>query len=92
MHGDLDGRIGDGWGGEAGANGAHVNVVLARRGTPTAASLLGTFTHPGPGHTPILVVVRGPRPGGRAGASREPGRGDEPVLRGLVVGLPGEVH
>jgi 5,6,7,8-tetrahydromethanopterin hydro-lyase len=57
MRDDLDGRIGDGWGGEAGANGAHVNVVLARRGTATAASLLGTFTRPATGHTPILVVV-----------------------------------
>ena len=54
---DLDGRIGEGWGGDPGANGSHVNVVLARRGTPTAASLLGTFTTPAPGHTPILVVV-----------------------------------
>jgi formaldehyde-activating enzyme len=34
-----------------------VNVVLARRGSPTAAALLGTFTAPSPGHTPILVVV-----------------------------------
>src|SRR5919204_2445210 len=57
MEDDLDGRIGEGWGGEAGPNGSHVNVVLARRGTPTAASLLGTFTSPTPGHTPILVVV-----------------------------------
>ncbi len=57
MNEDLDGRIGDGWGGEAGVNGAHVNVVLARRGTATAAVLLGTFTKPAPGHTPILVVV-----------------------------------
>jgi 5,6,7,8-tetrahydromethanopterin hydro-lyase len=54
---DLDGRIGEGWGGDAGPDGSHVNVVLARRGTPTAASLLGTFTTPAPGHTPILVVV-----------------------------------
>ena len=54
---DLDGRIGEGWGGPPGANGAHVNVVLAARGTPTAAALLTTFTSPAPGHTPILVVV-----------------------------------
>jgi formaldehyde-activating enzyme len=27
------------------------------RGSPTAAALLGTFTSPAPGHTPILVVV-----------------------------------
>jgi formaldehyde-activating enzyme len=53
----LDGRIGEGWGGDPGANGSHVNVVLARRGSPTAASLVGTFTTPTPGHTPILVVV-----------------------------------
>jgi formaldehyde-activating enzyme len=54
---DLDGRIGEGYGGAPGANGSHVNVVLARRGSPTAASLLGMFTTPSPGHTPILVVV-----------------------------------
>jgi formaldehyde-activating enzyme len=54
---ELDGRVGEGWGGPAGANGSHVNVVLARRGSPTAAVLLGTLTTPSPGHTPILVVV-----------------------------------
>jgi formaldehyde-activating enzyme len=54
---DYDGRIGEGWGGDPGANGSHVNVVLARRGTPTAAALVSTFTTPAPGHTPILVVV-----------------------------------
>jgi formaldehyde-activating enzyme len=53
----LDGRIGEGWGGGAGANGSHVNVVLGLRGSPTAAALVGTFTTPTPGHTPILVVV-----------------------------------
>jgi formaldehyde-activating enzyme len=54
---DLDGRVAEAWGGDAGANGSHVNVVLARRGSPTAAALLGTLTSPAPGHTPILVVV-----------------------------------
>lgn len=54
---DLDGRIGEGWGGDPGPNGAHVNVVLGVRGSPTAAALIGTFTTPTPGHTPILVVV-----------------------------------
>jgi formaldehyde-activating enzyme len=53
----LDGRIGEGWGGDPGPNGAHVNVVLGVRGSPTAAALIGTFTSPTPGHTPILVVV-----------------------------------
>ena len=51
-----DGLIGEGWSG-ADPNGAHVNVVLAERGTPTAAALLTTFTSPAPGHAPILVVV-----------------------------------
>jgi formaldehyde-activating enzyme len=53
---DLDGRIAQGWGGLA-PNGVHVNVVLAHRGSPTAASLLGVFTQPRPGFTPILATV-----------------------------------
>ncbi len=53
---DLDGRIGEGWGGTA-PNGAHVNVVLARRGSPTAAAALSMFAHPSPGHTPVLCCV-----------------------------------
>ncbi len=54
---DFDGRVGEGWGGAPGPNGAHVNVVLGERGSATTAALLGTFTTPSPGHTPILVVV-----------------------------------
>jgi 5,6,7,8-tetrahydromethanopterin hydro-lyase len=53
---ELDGRIGEGWGGLS-PNGAHVNVVLARRGSATAAAGVGMFAHPAPGHTPILVCV-----------------------------------
>ncbi len=53
---ELDGRIGEGWGG-VGANGSHVNVVLARRGSATAAAAIGMLTHPAPGHTPVLVCV-----------------------------------
>jgi formaldehyde-activating enzyme len=53
---DYDGLIGEGWSG-VDPDGAHVNVVLAERGTPTAAALLTTFTSPAPGHAPILVVV-----------------------------------
>jgi len=52
----LDGRIGEGWSG-ADPDGAHVNLVLGHRGSPTAAALLSTFTAPAPGHIPILVVV-----------------------------------
>jgi 5,6,7,8-tetrahydromethanopterin hydro-lyase len=53
---DYDGLIGEGWSG-LDPDGAHVNVVLAERSSPTAAALLTTFTSPAPGHTPILVVV-----------------------------------
>lgn len=53
---DLDGRIGEGWSGQA-PNGSHVNVVLARRGSPTAAAALSMLAHPTPGHTPVLVCV-----------------------------------
>jgi formaldehyde-activating enzyme len=53
---ELDGRIGEGWGG-AKPNGSHVNVVLARRGSPTAAAAIGMLAHPTPGHTPVLVCV-----------------------------------
>lgn len=52
----LDGRIGEGWSGEA-PNGSHVNVVLARRGSPTAAAAISMLAHPSPGHTPVLVCV-----------------------------------
>jgi formaldehyde-activating enzyme len=53
---ELDGRIGEGWGGTA-PDGSHVNVVLARRGSPTAAAAIGMLAHPAPGHTPVLVCV-----------------------------------
>jgi len=52
----IDGRIGQGWGGVS-PNGAHVHVVLGRRGSATAAALMTTFTSPSPGHTPVLVCV-----------------------------------
>jgi formaldehyde-activating enzyme len=53
---ELDGRIGEGWGGRS-PNGAHVNVVLARRGSTTAGAAISMFAHPSPGHAPILVCV-----------------------------------
>lgn len=53
---DLDGRIGEGWGGVK-PNGSHVNVVLARRGSPTFAAAISMFAQPSPGHTPVLVCV-----------------------------------
>jgi formaldehyde-activating enzyme len=53
---ELDGKIGEGWGGTS-PNGAHLNVVLARRGSPTAAAAVSMLAHPTPGHTPVLVCV-----------------------------------
>jgi 5,6,7,8-tetrahydromethanopterin hydro-lyase len=53
---ELDGRIGEGWGGTK-PNGSHVNVVLAARGSPTFAAAVSMFSQPSPGHTPVLVCV-----------------------------------
>ena len=53
---DLDGRIGEGWGG-AKPDASHVNVILARRGSATFAAAVSMFAHPSPGHTPVLVCV-----------------------------------
>ena len=53
---ELDGRIGEGWGGLS-PNGCHVNVVLAQRGSATAAAAISMFAHPSPGHSPVLCCV-----------------------------------
>jgi 5,6,7,8-tetrahydromethanopterin hydro-lyase len=50
----LDGRIGEAGAGDA-PDGCHVNVVLARRGSATAAAIVGVLGSPRPGHTPFLV-------------------------------------
>lgn len=60
-HHDIDGRFAQGWGGAA-PNGVHVNVLLARRGTPTAASITTAFTSPSPGFTPVLASVGADQP------------------------------
>ena len=43
-------------------NGCHVNVVLAHRGSPTAAAAISMFAHPSPGHTPVLCCVGASQP------------------------------
>ncbi len=53
---DVDGRISQGWGGRK-PNGVHVNVILARRGSPTAAAMITAFASPSPGFCPIGVPV-----------------------------------
>lgn len=54
---DIDGAIGEGWGGPEQLKGSHVNVVIGRRGGATAAALMTAFTTPRPGHTPVLACV-----------------------------------
>ena len=56
MDDPLDGRIGEGWSGEA-PNGSHINVVVARRGSVTAAALAGALASPRPGHLPFLACL-----------------------------------
>jgi formaldehyde-activating enzyme len=53
---ELDGRIGEGWSGAA-PDGSHVNIVLARRASATAAAAISMLAQPSPGHTPVLVCV-----------------------------------
>jgi formaldehyde-activating enzyme len=53
---DVDGRFAQGWGGTS-PDGVHVNVLLARRGSPTAAVVAGAFTNPSAGFTPVLASV-----------------------------------
>jgi formaldehyde-activating enzyme len=58
---ELDGRIGEGWGGLS-PNGCHVNVVLAQRGSVTGAAAISMFTNPKPGHSPVLCCVGASQP------------------------------
>ena len=52
----LDGRIGEGWAGER-PNGSHLNVVVARRGSPAAAAAAMALAGPRPGHLPFLACL-----------------------------------
>jgi 5,6,7,8-tetrahydromethanopterin hydro-lyase len=52
----LDGRIGEAWAGEV-PNGSHVNLVVGRRGSATAAAAAGVLASPSPGHAPFLVCL-----------------------------------
>ena len=53
---ELDGRIGEAWSGEV-PNGSHINVVVARRGSQTAAALAVALASPRPGHVPFLACL-----------------------------------
>ena len=52
----LDGRIGEAWAGEV-PNGSHVNLVVARRGSPTAAAAVAALGSPRAGHAPFLACL-----------------------------------
>ena len=52
----MDGLIGEAWAGES-PDGCHANVVLAERGSATAAAAVGALANPSPGHTPFLVCL-----------------------------------
>jgi 5,6,7,8-tetrahydromethanopterin hydro-lyase len=56
MSEDVDGRIGEAWSGEV-PNGSHLNVVVGRRGSPTAAAIVGVLGSPRPGHAPFLACL-----------------------------------
>ncbi len=53
---ELDGRIGEAWSGNA-PDGSHINLVIARRGLPTAAAIIGALASPRPGHIPFIAVL-----------------------------------
>ena len=52
----IDGRFGEAWAGD-GANGSHVNLVVARRGSPTAASIATQLGSVASGHAPFLLCL-----------------------------------
>jgi 5,6,7,8-tetrahydromethanopterin hydro-lyase len=52
----ADGRIGEGWGG-AGVTGVHINLVVGRVGSPTAAAATAALANPSPGHVPFLACA-----------------------------------
>lgn len=54
----LDGRVGEGWGGD-GVLGCHINLVLAANGSPTGAAAALALASPAPGHVPFLVCAGG---------------------------------
>ena len=54
----LDGSIGEAWSGKV-PNGSHINLVFARRGSPTAAAAAAVLASPRPGHIPILACLKG---------------------------------
>ncbi len=53
---ELDGCIGEAWAGDV-PNGSHINVVIARRGSATAAAGVAGLAVPTQGHAPVVVCL-----------------------------------
>lgn len=54
----MDGRVGEGWGGE-GVLGCHINLVVAKNASATGAAGAAALASPVPGHVPFLVCAGG---------------------------------
>jgi 5,6,7,8-tetrahydromethanopterin hydro-lyase len=52
----FDGRLGEAWAGDV-PNGSHINLAIGRRGSPTAAAIVGQAGMTTPGHLPIYVCL-----------------------------------
>jgi 5,6,7,8-tetrahydromethanopterin hydro-lyase len=53
---DVDGRFGEAWAGSA-PDGSHINLVIGRRGSQTAAAAAAAMADVRPGHAPFLLCL-----------------------------------
>jgi 5,6,7,8-tetrahydromethanopterin hydro-lyase len=53
---EVDGRFGEAAAGTA-PNASHINLVIGRRGSPTAAAAAGAMADVRPGHAPLLLCL-----------------------------------
>jgi 5,6,7,8-tetrahydromethanopterin hydro-lyase len=53
---EVDGRFGEAWAGTS-PDGSHINLVIGRRGSPTAAAAAAAMADVGAGHTPFLLCL-----------------------------------
>ena len=53
---DVDGRFGEAAAGTR-PNGTHINLVVGRRGSPTAAAAAASMADVRPGHAPLLLCL-----------------------------------
>ena len=53
---EVDGRFGEAWAGTS-PDGSHINLVIGRRGSPTAAAAATAMADVRPGHAPFLLCL-----------------------------------